>query len=64
MNEESKQRIDDFTKEYGELVEKHKVDFVHFPMFQPDSKGHWEIVINSQVIDIKDRPVKSPFVVS
>lgn len=65
MNEQTddaKKRIEDFTKEYGELVQKHQVDFVNFPMFQPDGKGHWEVVINSQAVDTKGQPVKSPFI--
>lgn len=62
QTEEAKQRIADFVKQYGELVANLKVDFIHFPMFQPDGKGHWEIVINSQAINIKDQPIKSPFI--
>lgn len=59
---QDKQRIADFMKEYGELVAKHQVDFVNYPMFQPNEKGKWEIVIQTQPISTKDRPVRSPFI--
>lgn len=62
MNEEQNKDIELFIKEYGELVEKHKVDFANYPMFQPTKDGKWEITIQSQAISIKDRPMVSPFV--
>lgn len=66
MNEdkakESKERIDTFVREYGELVNKHKVDFANYPLFQPNKEGKWEIVLQSQPVDISQQPVKSPFI--
>ena len=35
---EVQERIKAFLAEYGELTKKHKVDFVSFPMFQPNEK--------------------------
>ncbi len=62
MDEETKSAIDAFLKEYGELVAKHKVDFVTYPLWQPDSKGGWMMTIQNQAVSTKDQPIKSPFV--
>ena len=60
--EEDKKKIDEFLKEYGELVKKHEVDFINFPMYQPNKDGHWETVIQTRPISTKGQPVKSPFI--
>lgn len=62
MTEEQKQRVDVFYKEYGDLVIKHNVDFASYPVFVPDGEGGFKIVVQSTPVDIKDRPVKSPFI--
>ncbi len=59
---EAKERIDTFVKEYGELVDKHKVDFANYPMLVPDGKGAFKIIMQSVPVDITNQPVKSPFV--
>ena len=56
---EVQERIQAFIKEYGELTKKHKVDFVNFPMFTPNDKGSWDIVIQTQPVDTTNQPVKS-----
>lgn len=56
------ERINGFFKEYGELVKKWEVDFANYPMFIPDEKGGFRVIVQSTPIDIKDRPVKSPFI--
>ncbi len=60
--EDVKKASEDFLKEYGDLVAKHKVDFVTYPMWQPDGQGGWKMTIQTQVVSTKDQPVKSPFV--
>lgn len=64
LNDEQKKRIDDFMKEYGELVAKHKVDFASFPMFVPDEsgKGSFKVICQSVPIDTSNQPTKSPFI--
>lgn len=59
---EAKERIEAFIKDYGELVEKHKVDFVMFPMFVPDGNNGFRVVIQQQPVDTEQMAQKSPFV--
>ena len=61
-DEETQKAIGTFLKEYGELVAKHKVDFVTYPLWQPDGKGGWEMKIQTQAMSTKELPVISPFV--
>lgn len=56
------QRTEAFVKEYGELVEKHKVDFATYPVFVPDGQGSFKIIVQNAPIDITNVPRKSPFV--
>ncbi len=65
MSEEQKtaeDRAKDFIKEYGELVQKHQIDFATFPTFVPNGKGGFEITVQSRPIDITPQPVPSPLV--
>jgi hypothetical protein len=50
-----------FMKEYGELVEKHQIDFATYPVFIPDGQGGFKIVVQSTPIDISNQPKKSNF---
>jgi len=50
-----------FMKEYGELVEKHKMDFANYPMYIPDGEGGFKTVMQSVPVPIQEG-VKSPFV--
>ncbi len=60
---ESQARIDAFMSEYGELVAKHKVDFIQYPVWVPAGAGNkWEMVLQIKPIDTTTLPVKSPFV--
>lgn len=66
MDEDFKKRSEDFVKEYGELVQKHQVDFIQYPMFVPkkddEKRSVFEVVLQNQPIDLKQVAVKSPFV--
>ena len=62
MTEEHKIKAEAFLKEYGELVEKHKMDFATYPVFIPDGKGGFQIVVQSTPVDISNHPQKSPFI--
>lgn len=62
ISEEEKKSIELFVKEYGELVQKHQVDFVHLPVFVPVQGGDWIVRLQHQAISLKNRPIKSPFV--
>lgn len=59
---EENDRVKEFVKRYGELVDELKVDFANFPMYIPDGGGGFRTIIQSQPIDIKDQPTKSPFI--
>ena len=54
--------VQEFIKEYGELVKKHGYDFACFPMFVPDGQGGFNITVQNTPIDIRNQPTKSPFV--
>jgi len=45
-------KITNFLKEYGELVAKHGVDFVNFPMFVPAENGEFKIMIKTEPVDM------------
>jgi hypothetical protein len=53
----SKEKTDAFIKEYGELVEKHGIDFAHYPMFVPDgTPGGFRFVLQSTPVSVnKDK---------
>lgn len=58
-----KEKGDAFLKEYGELVQKHQMDIAPVPTLVPQENGTtWVIMVRSEVINLKDRPIKSPFV--
>jgi hypothetical protein len=63
ITEEQQKQINDFIKAYGELVKLHKVDFLSYPMFQPDGNGNWTVVVQTQaVLSKEEEGIKSPFV--
>lgn len=68
QNEEylKKQALDEniqgFLKEYGELVERRKIDFACYPVYMPDGKGGFTTRVQNTPVDISNQPVKSPFI--
>lgn len=59
---EHKEKAGAFLKEYGEIVEKHKMDFAMYPVYVPDGQGGFRTVIQSTPIDTTKIAQKSPFV--
>ncbi len=58
-----KERTEAFLKEYGELRDRHKMDFIAYPVFVPNQERNtFELMIQPQVVDIGEQPIKSPFV--
>ena len=49
-----------FLEEYSELVTRYRCDFMSQPIFEPN-QGRWDIVVDSEVVDITEPLVKSPF---
>lgn len=60
--EESKQRIDKFMRQYGELVKGLDVDFANYPVYVPDGKGNFKTIIQSTPVDLKALPVPMSFI--
>lgn len=56
------ERIKIFLGAYGKLVEEHKIDFVNYPMYQPNEKGEWILRVQTQPVDTTKQNVKSPFI--
>ena len=54
-------RIQDFIKDYGDLVQKYKVDFATYPMFVPDGSGSFKIITQTTPVDIGNQPIRSEF---
>lgn len=61
-NEEVKQRVNAFLSEYGQLVEKYKIDFINYPQWVPDGQGGWKMLVHTQPTDTTNLPKPSPFV--
>ncbi len=57
------EKIDVFIKEYGELRDKHRLDFISIPTYHPNDKGSWELKIATQVAQI-DTPSPEEFIPS
>ncbi len=53
---------EEFVKDYGDLVQKHQVDFAQYPVYVPDGNGGFRTVIQNTPVSIKNQPKKSPFV--
>lgn len=62
MDSLNKERAEAFLKEYKELVDKHKVDFVTYPVYMPDGQGGFKTMIQSTPVDTSATYVKSPFI--
>lgn len=57
------EKVEAFMKEYGELREKHRLDFISVPVYQPNEKGNWDLRIKIQVATI-DIPSPDEFIPS
>ncbi len=57
----TKERVDTFLSEYGELVKKHNIDFASYPVFVPDGQGGFKVIVQNTPVDISNQPKKSPF---
>lgn len=62
LTPEAQKRVDAFLKEYGQLVEKHKVDFANYPLYIPDGAGGFKTLVQSTPVDTTNFPQKSPFI--
>ncbi len=56
------ERKAEFLKKYEALVKELEVDVGSAPQFFPIGGGAFAIMMAKDVIDLKDQPVKSPFV--
>lgn len=60
--EELNTRVNSFLEEYRDLVTKQGIDFASYPMFVPDGKGGFQVVVKNTPVDIRNQPQQSPFV--
>lgn len=58
---EFQERKKEFMMAYGKLVEEFKCDFQTLPVLVPISDRMFGTTLSSQVVDITDAPIKSPF---
>lgn len=56
------ERIGAFMKDYEELIKRHQIDFVSYPVWLPTATGIFETRIQTSPMDRKYMPVKSPFI--
>lgn len=61
MEAEATERVDNFKKDYQELVKKYDVDLVSFPTFVSTPNGLYAVQIQMQLIDKKNMPTPSPY---
>lgn len=62
--DDSQERVQAFIKEYGELVQKHKIDFANLPAFVPNENepGSFKIMIRTFPVDMTKQVQPSPFI--
>ena len=58
---EKNNKIKKFIEAYGELVKKHGVDFAQYPMWIPDEKGGFRLIIQNTPVDL-DEAKKGGFI--
>lgn len=54
-------RSEEFLKEYGGLVQKHKIDIAAYPVYMPDGKGGFITTIQQSTLDVTNAPYRSTF---
>lgn len=59
---EFSKRVDDFLREYQDLTKKHQIDFAQFPMFVPDDKGGFRVVMQSTPVDLNLQDLNKGFI--
>jgi hypothetical protein len=52
MQENIKNRVEAFMKEYGELVKKHGIDIANYPVYTPDGQGGFKTVLQASPVDV------------
>lgn len=61
VDNDFQKRSQDFLKDYGELVQKHKIDIAAYPVYMPDGKGGFITTIQQSTVDTTNAPYRSPF---
>lgn len=55
MQENIKNRVEAFMKEYGELVQKHQIDIANYPVYTPDGQGGFKTILQATPVDISNK---------
>lgn len=67
LTEEQQKEVEErtavFLEEYKALIDKHQMDFISFPVFVPNERGSFEVMLQTQPMDKKYAPVPSDFMV-
>jgi len=60
--QEEQEQIQEFLKEYGELVKKYQIDFAAYPQYHPSetTRGVWETKMVTVPISTKKLSTPSP----
>jgi len=53
-------RREEFLIRYKQLIDEFHIDFVSQPMFVPNDRGTWELVVRTELADTTEVPVRSP----
>lgn len=66
MTEEEKNkdleiRRNEFLKRYKVLIDEMKLDFMSFPVLLPTKEGHYELRIQTDLMDTSNIAIPSPF---
>ena len=57
--EEFEERKKQFIEEYKVLIDKLKLDIMGVPVFMPDGKGAFKLIVQMNIVDTKDAPTPS-----
>lgn len=62
MDKDFDTRKTEFLEKYKALIDEYHVDFLSIPKYVPGTDGRsWGLILDTQIMDTTDSPVKSPF---
>lgn len=50
-----------FLERYKIIIDELKVDIFSFPQYVPDGQGGFKTIVQTNIVDTSNQPVKSPF---
>ena len=55
-------KLEKFVAEYGELVKKHNVDFISYPVFVPSENGEFKVRVVTQPVSTDQNKTVKDFI--